>query len=367
VRSTGRPVASTPAASAAAETSKLRAASVPERGPRPQQQLLTRLARRRPVGADGSGQQDLLATGEVPRQVEGDVGGPTPTPARLSWAWRSWAAATSSGDGSPWSWPPCPWSLLWSCPWSWPPSSRAVRSPRCRASPPRLHVLGVARQQLQYMGDDVHDVCRLSTAPFGLPGHTQHVQAEVATPDSEGIATAREEGGPRPRARPQQRPRARGHDHGEPSPEEVAAAQERQAQDSLAGVGVGPSDVTLDWRGTSPVASRSCWPLPSAPTGRRRASRVRSCCWGPVAPSPGRSAARSSTSPRPPMPPACSPLDVRCCAPTTTTRVGGGLPGAVPAAPAARRLAATPIALWLLRWGKDLGYETVLVESGRTG
>jgi xanthine/CO dehydrogenase XdhC/CoxF family maturation factor len=26
-------------------------------------------------------------------------------------------------------------------------------------------------------------------------------------------------------------------------------------------------------------------------------------------------------------------------------------------------LAATPIALWLLRWGRDLGYETVLVES----
>lgn len=26
-------------------------------------------------------------------------------------------------------------------------------------------------------------------------------------------------------------------------------------------------------------------------------------------------------------------------------------------------LAATPIALWLLRWGKDLGYETILVES----
>ena len=26
-------------------------------------------------------------------------------------------------------------------------------------------------------------------------------------------------------------------------------------------------------------------------------------------------------------------------------------------------LAATPIALWLLRWGRDLGYETILIES----
>src|SRR5438132_8976946 len=62
-----------------------------------------------------------------------------------------------------------------------------------------------------------------------LSGQTQHVQADVATPDSDAIGTAREEAG-------------HGHDHGahehgDPSTEEIAAARERQAQDSLAGVG----------------------------------------------------------------------------------------------------------------------------------
>src|ERR1700716_2346658 len=54
-----------------------------------------------------------------------------------------------------------------------------------------------------------------------LSGHTQHVQAEVATPDSEGIATAREEGGHEHGAHDHGREQG-AHDHGDPSPEEVA-------------------------------------------------------------------------------------------------------------------------------------------------
>src|SRR5260370_33717047 len=49
-----------------------------------------------------------------------------------------------------------------------------------------------------------------------LSGHSQHVQAEVAAPDSEGIATAREEGGH------DHGHEHGGHDHGDPSPEEIA-------------------------------------------------------------------------------------------------------------------------------------------------
>jgi len=108
--------------------------------------------------------------------------GPTPTPARLSWARRSWAAATSSGDGSPWSWPPCPWSLLWLCPWSWPPSSRAVAIPSLSGVATSACTCWVwPDSSSSTWGTTSMTVCRLSTAPFGLPGRFR-TRASPTTP-----------------------------------------------------------------------------------------------------------------------------------------------------------------------------------------
>jgi molybdenum cofactor synthesis domain-containing protein len=198
-----------------------------------------------------------------------------------------------------------------------------------------------------------------------LAGHTQHVQSEVATPDTEGIAegiagaqgeTAQEHGG--------HDHGHGGHDHGQPSADEVVAAEARQARDAAAGVGVGPSDVTLD--------------LARQLSGGQQvllATAIRTDGAPPCQPGQklllGASGPLSGTL-------GCSEFDVSAAADAAEV-LASGRPvlrtyhhdlGSVEVylepylhRPQLVVLAATPIALWLLRWGKDLGYETVLVES----
>jgi len=195
-----------------------------------------------------------------------------------------------------------------------------------------------------------------------LAGHTQHVQSEVATPDTEGIAGARGEA-------------AQGHDHGahehghdhgahEPSADEIAAAEARQARDAVAGVGVGPSDVTLDLAkhlaGGEQVLLATAIRTDGAPPCQP-GQKLLLGAGGPLSGTLG-----------------CSEFDVSAAADAADV-LASGRPvlrtyhhdlGSVEVylepylhRPQLVVLAATPIALWLLRWGKDLGYETVLVES----
>ncbi|HEY4938692.1 MAG TPA: molybdenum cofactor synthesis domain-containing protein [Actinomycetota bacterium] len=183
-----------------------------------------------------------------------------------------------------------------------------------------------------------------------LSGHTEHVQAEAATPDSEGIAAAGEAG--------------HDHDHGDPSPEEIAAARERQARDALTSVGVGPSDVTLDLAkqlaGGQQVLLATAIRTDGAPPCQP-GQKLLLGAGGPLSGTLG-----------------CSEFDVSAAADAAGV-LATGRPilrtyhhdlGSVEVylepylhRPQLVVLAATPIALWLLRWGKDLGYETVLVES----
>src|SRR5258708_7645115 len=197
-----------------------------------------------------------------------------------------------------------------------------------------------------------------------LSGHTQHVQSEVATPDTEGIAGAA------------QAPERAGHDHnghehshgshdhGEPSAEEVAGALERQAQDSLTPLGVGPSDVTLDLAkqlaGGQQVLLATAIRTDGAPPCQP-GQKLLLGAGGPLSGTLG-----------------CSEFDDSAAADAAEV-LSTGRPvlrtyhhdlGSVEVylepylhRPQLVVLAATPIALWLLRWGRDLGYETVLVES----
>jgi molybdenum cofactor synthesis domain-containing protein len=187
-----------------------------------------------------------------------------------------------------------------------------------------------------------------------LSGHTEHVQAEAATPDSEGIAAAGEGG----------HDHGHDHDHGDPSPEEIAAARERQARDALTSVGVGPSDVTLDLAkqlaGGQQVLLATAIRTDGAPPCQP-GQKLLLGAGGPLSGTLG-----------------CSEFDVSAAADAAGV-LATGRPilrtyhhdlGSVEVylepylhRPQLVVLAATPIALWLLRWGKDLGYETVLVES----
>jgi molybdopterin adenylyltransferase len=186
-----------------------------------------------------------------------------------------------------------------------------------------------------------------------LSGHTEHVQAEAATPGSEGIAAAGQGGHDHG-----------GHDHGDPSPEEIAAARERQARDALTSVGVGPSDVTLDLAkqlaGGQQVLLATAIRTDGAPPCQP-GQKLLLGAGGPLSGTLG-----------------CSEFDVSAAADAAGV-LATGRPilrtyhhdlGSVEVylepylhRPQLVVLAATPIALWLLRWGKDLGYETVLVES----
>ncbi|MEA2534594.1 MAG: hypothetical protein QOJ93_2405 [Actinomycetota bacterium] len=189
-----------------------------------------------------------------------------------------------------------------------------------------------------------------------LSGHTEHVQPEAATPDSEGIAAAGEGG--------HGHDHGHDHDHGDPSPEEIAAARERQARDALTGVGVGPSDVTLDLAkqlaGGQQVLLATAIRTDGAPPCQP-GQKLLLGAGGPLSGTLG-----------------CSEFDVSAAADAAGV-LATGRPilrtyhhdlGSVEVylepylhRPQLVVLAATPIALWLLRWGKDLGYETVLVES----
>jgi molybdopterin adenylyltransferase len=199
-----------------------------------------------------------------------------------------------------------------------------------------------------------------------LSGHTQHVQAEVATPDTEGIAEAQEEGH---RHEEGGHRHDHGHDHGGhdgggPSDEEVAAARERQARDASAGVGIGPSDVTLDLArhlaGGQQVLLATAIRTDGAPPCQP-GQKLLLGAGGPLSGTLG-----------------CSEFDVSAAADAADV-LATGRPvlrtyhhdlGSVEVylepylhRPQLVVLAATPIALWLVRWGRDLGYETVLVES----
>jgi molybdopterin adenylyltransferase len=187
-----------------------------------------------------------------------------------------------------------------------------------------------------------------------LSGHTEHVQAGAATPGSEGIAATGEGG----------HDHGHDHDHGEPSPEEIAAARERQARDALTSVGVGPSDVTLDLAkqlaGGQQVLLATAIRTDGAPPCQP-GQKLLLGAGGPLSGTLG-----------------CSEFDVSAAADAAGV-LATGRPvlrtyhhdlGSVEVylepylhRPQLVVLAATPIALWLLRWGKDLGYETVLVES----
>ena len=198
-----------------------------------------------------------------------------------------------------------------------------------------------------------------------LAGHTQHVQSEVATPDAEGIADARrDEAHDHGHDHDHGAHRHGAHDHGEPSADELAAAQERQARDAVASVGVGPSDVTLDLAkhlaGGEQVLLATAIRTDGAPPCQPGQKLLLGAS-GPLSGTLG-----------------CSEFDVSAAADAADV-LASGRPvlrtyhhdlGSVEVylepylhRPQLVVLAATPIALWLLRWGKDLGYETVLVES----
>jgi molybdenum cofactor synthesis domain-containing protein len=190
-----------------------------------------------------------------------------------------------------------------------------------------------------------------------LSGHTEHAPAETATPDSEGIAEAGHGGHDHGHEHG-------AHDHGDPSPEEIAAARERQAKDASTSVGVGPSDVTLDLAkhlaGGQQVLLATAIRTDGAPPCQP-GQKLLLGAGGPLSGTLG-----------------CSEFDVSAAADAAGV-LATGRPilrtyhhdlGSVEVylepylhRPQLVVLAATPIALWLLRWGKDLGYETVLVES----
>ncbi len=225
-----------------------------------------------------------------------------------------------------------------------------------------------------------------------LSGDTQHVQAQVSTPDAEGIAQAREHGGHEHAghehaAHGHDHPSHEhaghehaahghdhaGHEHAELSANEIAAAKERQVADAevgvplgqeRAGTGVGPSDVTLDLAkhlaGGEQVLLATAIRTDGAPPCQP-GQKLLLGAGGPLSGTLG-----------------CSEFDVSAAADAEEV-LATGRPvlrtyhhdlGSVEVylepylhRPRLVVLAATPIALWLLRWGKDLGYEAILVES----
>lgn len=196
-----------------------------------------------------------------------------------------------------------------------------------------------------------------------LSGHTQHVQNEVATPDTSGIAEVQQQGVGEPKDHKHRHDHA-GHDHGTPSAEEIAAAQERQAREATTSVGVGPSDVTLDLARQLAVGQQVLLATAIRTDGAPPCQPGQKLLLGEGGPLSGTLG--------------CSEFDVSAAADAAEV-LSTGRPvlrtyhhdlGSVEVylepylhRPLLVVLAATPIALWLLRWGKDLGYETVLVES----
>ena len=185
-----------------------------------------------------------------------------------------------------------------------------------------------------------------------LAGHTQHTAGQTALAPSEGAPAA---------AAPPPHDHDHRHDH---SGHRAAAAPAPSGAPPAAPTGVGPSDVTLDLAkhlaGGEEVLLATAIRTDGAPPCQP-GQKLLLGAGGPLSGTLG-----------------CSEFDVSAAADAVSV-LAAGRPvlrtyhhdlGTVEVylEPYLRRprlvvLAATPVALWMLRWGRDLGYETVLVES----
>lgn len=189
-----------------------------------------------------------------------------------------------------------------------------------------------------------------------LAGHTQHTasQTALAPPDVGPAAAA-----PAPHNHPHDHDHQ--HDRGDhPTPPAPMPAPE--APSALAGAG--PSDVTLDLARHLAGGEEVLLATAIRTDGAPPCQPGQKLLLGPGGPLSGTLG--------------CSEFDVSAAADAVSV-LATGRPvlrtyhhdlGAVEVylEPYLRRprlvvLAATPVALWMLRWGRDLGYETVLVES----
>ena len=189
-----------------------------------------------------------------------------------------------------------------------------------------------------------------------LAGHTQHTPGQTALPNREPAAAAGDEGHAHDHG-------AHAHDHGGGDRAAVPEHHREEDQDP-GGTGVGPSDVTLDLarhlEGGEEVLLATAIRTEGAPPCRP-GQKLLLGAGGPLSGTLG-----------------CSEFDVSAAADAREI-LDTGRPvlrtyhhdlGSVEVylepyrhRPQLVVLAATPIALWLLRWGRDLGYETVLIES----
>ncbi|HEU5003724.1 MAG TPA: molybdenum cofactor synthesis domain-containing protein [Actinomycetota bacterium] len=196
-----------------------------------------------------------------------------------------------------------------------------------------------------------------------LAGHTQHTASQTALPaDADAGAPAATAPGP-PQEHRHDHDHAHDHAHDQGAPEPIPAPP---APGPPAGalVGVGPSDVTLDLAkhlaGGEEVLLATAIRTDGAPPCQP-GQKLLLGAGGPLSGTLG-----------------CSEFDVSAAADAVDVLTTGRPVlrtyhhdlGTVEVylEPYLRRprlvvLAATPVALWMLRWGKDLGYETILVES----
>ena len=209
-----------------------------------------------------------------------------------------------------------------------------------------------------------------------LSGDTQHTAAQTALAAEAGAQAAEAgaqaaeevEKGPEHAGDDHAGHDHAGHDHGaheHSAPSPAPAAQPVAAAQIEAGdIGVGPSDVTLELArhlaGGEQVLMATAIRTDGAPPCRP-GQKLLLGSGGPLSGTLG-----------------CSEFDVSAAADAVDV-LATGQPtlktyhhdlGSVEVylepyrhRPQLVVLAATPIALWLLRWGKDLGYETILIES----
>src|SRR5205807_8541403 len=194
-----------------------------------------------------------------------------------------------------------------------------------------------------------------------LAGHTRHTASVTVLPNGEPAAEGADGGG---------HTHDHGHDHGAHGHDHAGedrpdVAEDRSGEDpERGGTGVGPSDVTLDLArhlaGGEEVLLATAIRTDGAPPCQP-GQKLLLGAGGPLSGTLG-----------------CSEFDDSAVADAAGV-LASGRPvlrtyhhdlGSVEVylepylhRPQLVVLAATPIALWLLRWGKDLGYETVLVES----
>lgn len=218
-----------------------------------------------------------------------------------------------------------------------------------------------AVESLQSVLDVVPHVLEL------LAGNTQHVQSEVSTPDTAAIAAAAGEAGAPAHDHGQGHGHddGHGHDHAHGAERAAPAPAAAEAPSEVPGpIGVGPSDVTLDL--ARHLASGEPLLLATAirTDGAPPCQPGQKLLLGPGGPLSGTLG--------------CSEFDTSAAADAAEV-LESGRPALrtyhhdlgtveVYLEPYLQRprlvvLGATTIALWLLRWGKDLGYDTILVES----